>query len=91
MPLNTPEVRAWLALATADMRMARLAAAADPPMPRQVCFHSHQAGEKCLKAVLEALELPVPRTHDLLALLDAIEPRCPTLGAVAREAAALSG
>lgn len=33
--------------------------------PRIICFHSQQAAEKVLKAVLVYENLDVPRTHDL--------------------------
>ena len=37
-----------------------------------VCFHCQQAGEKLLKALLVDLGVPFPRTHDLMALLQAV-------------------
>jgi HEPN domain-containing protein len=47
------------------------------PLSNIVCFHVQQAVEKCLKARLEEAGLSVPRTHDLLHLLNlvtAVEP-----------------
>jgi HEPN domain-containing protein len=38
------------------------------PFHDQVCFHCQQSAEKYLKALLQELGLPVPRTHNLLAL-----------------------
>ena len=43
-----------------------------------VCFHCQQAAEKLLKAFLAAKGTPPPRTHDLLALLEAILPLAPS-------------
>ena len=36
-----------------------------------VCFHAQQAAEKALKALLAQHAALIPRSHDLLALLDA--------------------
>jgi HEPN domain-containing protein len=40
-----------------------------------VCFHCQQAAEKYLKALLQESGDPVPRTHDLVALLSLVTPR----------------
>ncbi len=37
--------------------------------PRLACFHAQQAAEKALKATLVTAGTPVPRTHDLVALV----------------------
>jgi HEPN domain-containing protein len=86
----TASVAAWLGLAETDLRMARLAMADQPPMYRQVCFHSQQAAEKMLKALLECHDLPTPRTHDLLVLVDALGGVVPHADAWAEAAAVLS-
>jgi HEPN domain-containing protein len=56
---------------------------ADPePLHDQVCFHCQQSAEKYLKALLEELSQPIPRTHnldDLLALLRLHHPKLGTL------------
>jgi HEPN domain-containing protein len=39
-----------------------------------VCFHCQQCAEKHLKALLEELGLPVPKTHDCIRLLTVILP-----------------
>jgi HEPN domain-containing protein len=39
-----------------------------------VCFHCPQAAEKLLKAMLQELGLPIPRTHDLEDLLARLLP-----------------
>ena len=42
-----------------------------------VCFHCQQAAEKLLKAFSVATGRPVPRTHDLLRLLEEVLPISP--------------
>lgn len=54
------------------MRVARVAAALDPPEWHLACFLSQQAGEKALKAILEAHGKSVPRTHSLMVLRAAV-------------------
>ena len=61
----------WLRYARSDLALARTR------KPRTVlyqhlCFHAQQAAEKALKSVLRAYGRPVPRTHDLAYLLDAL-------------------
>lgn len=51
----------WLAFASEDVRMARLAAGEG--LWNQVCFHAQQAVEKCLKALLARAGQLLPRTH----------------------------
>ena len=49
-------------------------------MPLEViCFHCQQAVEKTLKAVLAKNDLEIPRTHDLLGLLDLVVALSPAL------------
>ena len=85
---DSDEVRAWLDKADRDLRMVRLAMGADVPLWDQACFHAQQAAEKALKGLLVAADLPVPRNHDLLQL---IEPLMDELTAIEslEEAAAL--
>lgn len=63
--LDRAAVLAWWQLAQSDLRVARAVAGMDPPEWLIVCFLSQQAGEKAPKALLEALDQPVPRSHDL--------------------------
>lgn len=44
-----------------------------------VCFHCQQAAEKYLKALLQELGLGIPRTHDLVSLLNLLLPHDTTL------------
>ena len=48
-----------------------------PDMQDQVCFHAQQCVEKYLKAWLQEANIPIPRTHDLNALLVLIVPTHP--------------
>ncbi|MBI3823446.1 MAG: HEPN domain-containing protein [Planctomycetes bacterium] len=54
--------------------MAKKIARGSDPHHDEVCFHAQQSAEKYLKALLEELGQPVPRTHileDLIVLLAA--------------------
>jgi HEPN domain-containing protein len=62
----------WLEFARQDLQMAELAF--HEGIYNQVCFHSHQCIEKCLKAELANMNKKPPRTHsivDLIGLLPA--------------------
>lgn len=63
-----PLVEEWVRNAEEDYAMAKRAQ--DPtPYPNSICFHAQQCIEKYLKALLQAANLPVPRTHDVQELL----------------------
>lgn len=87
-PREDPEVKAWLAIVDEDRRVAALAVDQEPPLVGPACFHAQQAAEKALKAMVVALDLPVPGTHDLVALVRLVETRIPEVVSL-REAAAL--
>lgn len=53
-----------------DLAACRVLAAALEVPDTIVGFHAQQACEKCLKAVLSAADVEVPRTHDLTRLID---------------------
>lgn len=62
----------WLEFARQDLQMAELAL--NEGIHNQVCFHSQQCVEKCIKGLLANLGRTPPRTHsivDLLGLLPA--------------------
>lgn len=63
------EARAWLQRAGRDLLVVERALAAAPVLCDAAAYHAHQAAEKALKAVLALHDQPVPRTHDLVALL----------------------
>jgi HEPN domain-containing protein len=58
----------WVDKAEKDYRVALILARSREPFHDQACFHCQQCAEKYLKALLQELGLPVPRTHNLLAL-----------------------
>lgn len=67
--MNEP-ARRWLVFSDEDPRMAELALG--ERLWNQACFHSHQAAEKSLKAVVAGRGDNIPRTHrltDLMSLL----------------------
>lgn len=88
--LDSAEVVAWWALAETDLRVAEALTSLDPPAWGAVCFHCQQAVEKALKALLEAMSLPVPRTHDLVTRVDLLAPSVPGIGDFADVAAFLN-
>jgi HEPN domain-containing protein len=65
-------------------------AAAPKPSHDHVCFLCQQSGEKHLKALLEELGLPIPKTHDLERLLNDLLPHHPSLRSLRRGAKYLS-
>lgn len=54
-----------------------------------LCFHTRQAAEKALKAVLVAHTIPFPKTHNLKTLLDLLPPDVTPTSEV-RDAASLT-
>ena len=66
-------VQLWLEFANADLETA--AFLYEKQYPRQleiICYHCQQAGEKAIKALYIAKEIPggIPRKHDLWFLLE---------------------
>ena len=66
-------VQLWLEFANADLETADFLY--EKQYPRQleiICYHCQQAGEKAIKAVYIAKEIPggIPRKHDLWFLLE---------------------
>ena len=60
----------WLRKANEDIRAAAALLAAEPPFLFPSCFHSQQAAEKYLKALLTWRQVEFPKTHALGELLD---------------------
>ena len=56
--------RGWLAKAASDLVAARRLVSAGESYDA-ACFHTQQAVEKALKAILAAADAPIPRTHNL--------------------------
>jgi HEPN domain-containing protein len=69
--MNTAGDR-WLEFARQDLQMAELALHEE--IYNQVCFHSHQCIEKCLKAELANMNKKPPRTHSIVDLLGLLPP-----------------
>src|SRR5438105_9698468 len=59
----------WVAVATADMELAIHASSDIGKFKEAICYHSQQAAEKFLKAVIIARHKRPPRTHDLSELV----------------------
>jgi HEPN domain-containing protein len=59
----------WLRHAESDLELSRMER---PPkvLLEDLCFHTQQAAEKALKAVLVSHEIPFPKTHNIRTLLD---------------------
>ena len=56
--------RGWLLKAESDLLAAEKLATGGGPYD-MACFHSQQAAEKYLKALLAFADQPIPRTHNL--------------------------
>jgi HEPN domain-containing protein len=80
----------WVEKAEEDWRSARALAVIKPPLRNAVCFHSRQAAEKYLKALLQELGAAVPRTHDMADLVDLLLPHDRTLRSIRRGAGSLT-
>jgi HEPN domain-containing protein len=59
-----------LRFAQGDLNLAESLAASTEHPPHLSCYHSQQAAEKALKAVLVYVQIAFPFTHDLNALRD---------------------
>jgi HEPN domain-containing protein len=77
--MSVDPVQEWLVLAFQDEQSARFLTDMHPLPLEVICFHCQQSAEKLLKALIEKNSLPVPKTHDLLLLLDIIRDRHPSL------------
>ena len=77
--------REWVAHAESDLKLALLGMD-DPDVRREmVCFHTQQAAEKAIKAVLLAWNIEFPLTHDIGELLEIAEENgLPLSGSVSR-------
>lgn len=67
--LDDPEVNAWVDKAEEDLAVATVLVQHAPHLAAAVGFHSQQTSEKYLKAILVAIDVTVPRTHDQNVLL----------------------
>src|SRR5262245_22040403 len=76
--------REWVKKAEQDYVLAKHASRSKIPLHDGVCFHCQQCAEKYLKALLEELGLPLPKSHDLEPLLAALLAHHPTLRSLRR-------
>jgi HEPN domain-containing protein len=76
--------REWVKKAEQDYVLARQGSQSKTPVHDGVCFHCQQCSEKYLKALMEELSLPIPKTHDLDMLLTALIPHHAKLRAFRR-------
>jgi HEPN domain-containing protein len=74
----------WVRKAEADLAVVARIRRADPPLRDETCFHCQQAAEKYLKALLQEAVPAVPRTHNLLELLNLLLPHDATLKGLQR-------
>jgi HEPN domain-containing protein len=65
----------WLAHARSDLACAGLLRAHSDILPEQSCFHTQQAVEKAVKAVLLARNVDFPYTHNLEELVNELTSR----------------
>lgn len=89
-PPDDPEVNAWLNKAKGDLRMARAANGLEDPLWDQCCFHAQQAAEKALKAFWVSMDQDVPRTHDLVYIVEKIVALLPEANDILEDAAAIA-
>jgi len=67
-----PLVRKWAAKAEGDYNSAlREYRARKSPNYDSACFHAQQCVEKYFKGLMQGIDVPFSRTHDLAPLLDA--------------------
>jgi HEPN domain-containing protein len=69
--LSIPED--WLRHAESDLGLARLGQANKNILRSQICFHTQQAAEKSIKAVLLFRHIDFPLIHDIEELLEICE------------------
>jgi HEPN domain-containing protein len=74
----------WVLKAEEDIEVARNLAGLAKPARDAACFHCQQSAEKYLKALLQELGAAVPKTHNLIDLLDLLLPHDATLAPLRR-------
>jgi len=89
-PAKTRIVNEWLRKAEADLGVAERMLGDEYPYLNAITFHSQQAGEKYIKAVLTFWDLEFPKTHIIASLLGLVETRNPELAESLMGAVALT-
>jgi len=75
MSCMKPATREWLLKAEKDYAAARMTLGGTrPSLADVVCFHCQQCVEKLLKARLQEAGVPIPKLHNLDALLNLVLP-----------------
>ena len=74
----------WVRKAEDDWKAACDLAVRSPPLRDAACFHCQQSAEKYLKALVEELNLTIPRTHILKDLLALLQPHHSSLSSLRR-------
>jgi len=69
-----PQAKEWVQKAEEDWEAANRLGRGKKPLYSLVCFHAQQCAEKYVKAVLEQKAVPIPKTHDLVALVELAQP-----------------
>jgi len=64
------ETRIWINKAEEDFQTAGILISVDGAPCSSICFHCQQSAEKLLKALLVEKRINVPKTHDLILLID---------------------
>lgn len=82
--------RQWLAKARRDLTAAERLRGGQDPLLDVAVYHCQQAAEKALKAYLAWCDLPVPKTHDLIDLLERCQARDPAFASLHEAAEALT-
>jgi HEPN domain-containing protein len=65
------QAKAWIEFAALDLRAA-MKLLEDKTLTQSAAFHIHQTVEKSFKAIIENLNIRVPKIHDLEKLLEII-------------------
>ena len=76
-PEKVELIRRWMALASGELAYAQKSLEFGEQFNDKVCFHCQQAAEKALKALLIALEVRPPKTHDIRALVSLVSKSIP--------------
>jgi HEPN domain-containing protein len=74
-PEDIAEALRWIGEADDELVIVDVLRADSRIPHRATCFHAHLAAEKALKAVVIFRSVPLPRTHDLVRLLQLCPPQ----------------
>lgn len=74
---NDEQINSWIKKGYNDFKSARTILKHSPDLTDIICFHSQQAAEKHLKALLVLTGTKEKKTHDLVYLLKLISKKIP--------------